>query len=77
LTTRRQATAVALSSRYHHESSYAKINPGVEVIFNLFEQPRHCTDDADFVAQANCMPRLKPSFLGELARPDIIIRVAA
>jgi hypothetical protein len=59
------------------ESSYAKIDPGVEAILSLFEQPRRCTEVADLVEQATGMPRLEPSFFNDLAQTEIIIPVAA
>jgi hypothetical protein len=44
------------------ESTYAKIDPGVEAILGLFEQPRRCTEVADLVAQATGMPKIGASF---------------
>jgi hypothetical protein len=59
------------------ESTYAKIDPGVEAILSLFEQPRRCTEVADLVEQATGMPRLGVSFFRDLAQTEIIIPVAA
>jgi radical SAM superfamily enzyme YgiQ (UPF0313 family) len=58
------------------ESTYAKIDPGVEAILGLFEQPRRCTEVADLVAQATGMPKIGASFFRDLAQTEIIIPVA-
>ena len=59
------------------ESSYAKIDPGVEAILSLFAQPRQCTEVADLVAEATGMPKLRPSFFRDLAKSEIIVPSAA
>jgi hypothetical protein len=59
------------------ESTYGKIEPGVEAILCLFEAPRCCTEVADLVAQATGMPRIEASFFRDLAETEIIIPVAA
>jgi hypothetical protein len=59
------------------ESSYAKIDPGVEAILSLFEQPRPCSEVADLVAEATGMPKLGTSFFRDLAQTEIIVPAAA
>jgi radical SAM superfamily enzyme YgiQ (UPF0313 family) len=59
------------------ECTYTKLDPGVEAILSLFEQPRRCTEVADLVAQATGMPRLGTSFFNDLAQTEIIIPAAA
>jgi hypothetical protein len=59
------------------ESTYAKIDPGVEAILSLFVQPRRYTEVADLVARATGMPRIEASFFHDLAATEIIIPVAA
>ena len=59
------------------ESTYGKIEPGVEAILCLFEEPRRCTEVADLVARATGMPRIEASFFRNLAQTEIIVPVAA
>jgi hypothetical protein len=58
------------------ESTCAKIDPGIEAILSLFEQPRPWNEVADLVAQATGMPRLQKSFFRNLIHAEIIIPVA-
>jgi radical SAM superfamily enzyme YgiQ (UPF0313 family) len=59
------------------ESSYTLIDPGVEAILSLFEQPRRYTEVADLVAEATGMPKLGTSFFRDLAQTEIIVPAAA
>jgi len=59
------------------EFSYARIDPGVEAILGLFEQPRYCAEVAELVAQVTGMPKLDASFFDDLAQTEIIVPAMA
>ncbi len=59
------------------ESTYGKIEPGVEAVLSLFEEPRRCTEVADLVAHATGMPKIEVSFFRDLAQTEIIVPAAA
>jgi hypothetical protein len=49
------------------------IDPGVEAILGLFEQPRTCREVADLLCKATGLPELGTEFFGELVQSEILI----
>lgn len=54
-------------------SIISQIDPGVEAILGLFEEPRTCGEVADFVCQATGVSTLGPSFFEDLVEQAIIV----
>ena len=50
-----------------------RIDPGVEAILALFEQPRSCREVTDIVCAAAQVPELPSRFFEDLARAEIIV----
>jgi len=55
------------------ESISYRINPGLEVILELFEQPRTCQEVADIVGAATGLPELTTSLFEDLELAGIIL----
>lgn len=54
-------------------STHYRIDPGVEALLGLFEQPRTCREVTDLVCEATGLPALKTSVFEDLVREGILV----